>query len=133
MKNRFLLPSAKSGEVAIVLVLIIMILITLTTAMVAVGISTIRDTTTFTLSEEALAVSESGAENAILRLLRDPAYTGETALPIGEGSATITVTGDSGTKTIISEGVSHHLVRKIQVQLTVLPNGEITITGWREI
>ena len=121
----------KSGQVAIMLMLILLMLTIITTAAVAIGFSTSRDTTTYTIGEEALAVAESGAENAILHILRDPNYIGEPNLPIGAGNATITVTG-SGTKTIISKGTVGSLVRQIQVQAG-LSGGQLTVQSWQEI
>lgn len=123
--------NAKEGQIAIMLMVIIVMLSIITTAAVAIAFSTSRDTTTLTLGEAALNVAESGAENAFLRLLRDPSYVGEANLPIGTGNATITVTG-SGTKTITSKGVVGSMVRQIQVQASS-SGGLLTITSWQEI
>ncbi len=112
------------------LVLIIMVLTVLTTAAVALAISTTRDTTTITLGERALTIAESGAENAILRLLRDPSYTGESGLLIGPGSATIAVTGTSP-KTITSTGAAGAFTRIVKVDVTNV-GGALTPTNWRE-
>ncbi len=118
----------KSGEVTIMLVLIILLLATLTTTAVALAISTTRDTTTMTLGERALTVAESGAENGVLRLLRDPSYTGEANLPIGPGSATIGVIGN----TITSTGVVGNMVRTVQVTVGTVA-GRLSVTGWQEL
>lgn len=113
------------------LILVIILLSTITTAAVALALSTTRDTTTHTLGERTLAVAESGAENAILRLLRDPSYTGESNLPIGPGTATIVVTGSSPTiiTSIATVGIYS---RTIQVAVTNT-GGLLTITSWQEI
>ena len=121
----------KKGNVSIMLVLIVIMLSVITTAAVAIAISTTRDTTTLTLGERALTVADSGAENAILQLLRDPAYTGELDLPIGFGSATITVTG-SLPYTITSVGEVGSMVRRVEVEVNTV-GGELTVTRWREI
>jgi len=121
----------KKGEIAIILVLVIVMLTVLTTAAVALAISTTRDTTTLSLGEKAYAVAESGAENAILRLLRDPNYTGETDLSIGTGSATITVTGTTP-KVINSIGVEGNMVRQLEVTVVIV-NSQVTILNWKEI
>lgn len=120
----------KKGNVSIMLVLIIMMLSVLTTAAVALAISTTRDTTTLTLGERALTIAESGAENAILRLLRDPSYPGEPDLLIGPGSATIEVTGVSP-KTITSTGVAGTYTRVVKVDIDYV-GGILTPTNWRE-
>lgn len=113
------------------LVLIVVLLATLTTAAVALAISTTQDTTTMTLGERALMVAESGAENAVLRLLRDPSYTGESNLPIGPGTATIGVTGSSP-YIITSTGTVGNQVRQVRVTVT-RSSGIQTVSGWQEI
>lgn len=82
------------------------------------------------LGHIAMAIAESGAENGILRLLRDPSYAGEV-LTVGEGTATITVAG-TNPKTIVSEGSANNFVRKVQVIVTYA-NNILTVTSWREI
>lgn len=126
------MKKTKSGEVAIMLILIIVVLSTLTTAAVALAISTTRDTTTMTLGERSLMVAESGAENAILRLIRDPGYTGELVpLSIGPGNATITVTGTSP-YTILSVGTVGDLTRKVKVVVDKV-EGKLIVVSWQEI
>jgi hypothetical protein len=119
------------GNVSIMLILVIVVLTTITTAAVALAVSTMRDTTTYTLGERTLAVAESGAENAILRLLRDPTYTGESNLPIGPGTATITVTGSSP-KIITSTASIDMYTRAIEVTLSNVA-GQLVVSGWREL
>lgn len=79
----------------------------------------------------ALSIAESGAENAVLRLLRDPSYTGENDLPIGEGEADITVTG-TNPKIIHSTGSIQGFQRSIEVQLGD-SGGILTVESWKEI
>lgn len=119
------------GQVTIMLLIITLLLVTLTTAAVAIAISTMKDTTTFSQGENALVVAETGAENALLRLLRDPSYPGDAALPIGEGSATITVVGNTE-KTIDSVGTVGSMVRRVQV-IVNLVGGQLTVLSWREL
>jgi hypothetical protein len=57
-------------------------------------------TSDFSRSEDVYHEAKAGYENALLRLLRDPDYTGET-LTINGGSVTITVSG-TDPKTITS-------------------------------
>lgn len=79
---------------------------------------------------EALHVAESGAENALIRMIRDPNYTGET-LTIGDGTATITVTG-TNPQTLTVVGVVGTATRSIQISVTQV-DGATTITSWTEI
>jgi len=121
----------KSGQVAIMLILIIVVLSTITTTAVALAFSTSRDTTILTLGERSLMVAESGAENAVLRLIRDHGYTGDLSLSIGPGNATIVVTG-SAPYTILSTGRVGDIVRTVQVQANIIA-GKLTIVSWQEL
>lgn len=80
-------------------------------------------------SLNSLYVAESGVENALLRLLRDPNYNGET-LPVGDGSVTITITGTT-TKTITAVGTNGNFKRQIQVVAGYI-NNVLTVTSWKE-
>lgn len=104
--------------------------ITVTSAAVMAIIVNSRSTGRFALGEDALNIAESGADNAVLHLLRDTNYSGET-LSMGNGTANISVTGSS-TKTVISEGVSGTIHRKIQVVGT-FSNNVFSINSWNEI
>ena len=85
--------------------------------------------------EIAYQAALSGAENAKIRVLRNPSYTGESNLQIGSGSATIVVTG-SGTSVdpyiITSTGTRGNFVRKVQIQATYL-NNFFSIASEKEI
>ena len=78
----------------------------------------------------AQSVAESGAENAVLRLLRDPSYIGETLL-VGEGNAVITVSG-TDPKVILSVGSLGEHKRQIEV-IAGYTNNQLTINSWREV
>jgi hypothetical protein len=78
----------------------------------------------------AYDIAQSGAENGLIRLIRDPTYTGET-LPVGSGTATITVTG-SGTASnpyvILSKGSIGSFMREEQITATY-QNNLLTVTS----
>ena len=77
-----------------------------------------------------LQIAEGGMENALIRILRNPSYIGET-LTVGEGIATITVTG-SGPFTLTSVGSIGNFSRTIQV-IADYNNNILTVTSWREV
>lgn len=85
--------------------------------------------------EIAYQAALSGAENAKIRLLRNPSYTGESNLQIGSGSATITATG-SGTVgdpyVITSTGTRGNFVRKVEVRATYI-NNLLDVASQKEI
>ena len=120
------------GEAMLTLLFFTVMAMTITAGAIIVLFSNSLSGTRFQQGSVAYQVAQSGAENAILRLLRDPAYVGET-LPVGDGTATITVTNNGGgSYTIISEGKVGNFVRKIQVDETY-SNNLFTETGRREV
>ena len=81
-------------------------------------------------SQEAMFVAESAMENALIRLLRDPNYSGET-LTFTNGTATINVTGTSTkTVTVTSDVLSSN--RTIEVILDEV-DGVSSVSSWREV
>lgn len=118
------------GQALITLLFYILIITTVTIGAIALMI--LNSGTTSKLQDGSIAyyVAESGAENALLRVLRDPTYTGES-LPVGDGNATIVVTPGSPT-TIVSTGVYGNFVRTIQVTAD-FTGGYYTVNSWREI
>lgn len=118
------------GQALIVLLFYMIIAITLTTTAVAVIMSNSYSVTREEEGNRALEIAESGAENALLRLLRDTNYAGET-LTIASGSATVVVAG-TNSKTITSTGAVSGISRVVQVGITIV-DGVMTVTSWTEI
>ncbi len=120
----------KRGQTLVTLLIFMVIGITITSAAVMMTVVNSQNATKFQEGLVAYQIAESGAENAIIRLLRDPNYTGET-LTVGVGTATITVTGTT-TKTIVSAGVNGNYLRQVQVVASYV-NNALTISSWQEI
>ena len=78
----------------------------------------------------AYDIAQSGAEDSLLQLLRNPSFTGET-LPVGSGTATVTVSG-SGTSSspyiILSKGTIGSFMREEQITATY-QNNLLTVTS----
>ncbi len=80
----------------------------------------------------AYQIAKSGTENALIRLLRNPNYTGET-FAVGNGSATIQVSGGGASPyTILSQGTLGNFVRKIQV-IASYTNNRLTVISQQEV
>ncbi len=77
----------------------------------------------------AYSIAESGVENALIRLLRDTSYVGET-LTVGSGSAVVTVSG-TNPKTVTSTGTYGSFKRKIEV-IASDSAGILSVTSWKE-
>lgn len=120
----------KSGQALVLLIVVMVVGTVITSAAVIFAIVNLKAASNLQSGEEAYAIAESGAENAILRLVRNPAYGGET-LTVGSGEAVITVSG-SGNLTVVSEGVRGNFRRKVEVTGSYV-NNIFTVSAWREI
>jgi hypothetical protein len=121
--------NTKSGQALVVLLFYMIIAITLTTTAVAVIVSNSLSVTEEEEGNRALQVAEAGAENSLLRLMRNTSYQGET-ITLGDGSATSTVSGTI-IKTIVSTGTIGGISRVVQVGVDTT-SGVMTVTSWQE-
>jgi hypothetical protein len=106
------------------------IAITLVTTAVAVLVSNSLAVTKTESGIVAMDIAETGAENAIIQVLRNTNYLGET-LTVGNGTAISTVSGTT-TKTITTVGSIYGSSRTVQV-VASLVNGVLTVTSWQEL
>lgn len=114
----------------IILLFFMSVAITVTSASIMSIIINSTSTNIFQLGTNSLSVAESGAENALLRILRNPDFSGEN-LTVAGGTVNVTVTGSS-TKTIISQAYVGNTSRKIEV-VADYNNNILSITSWKEI
>jgi hypothetical protein len=88
----------------------------------------------FLAAQKTLAIAESGMENALIRLLRDPNYSGEI-LTFPNGTATIIVTNDATSKTVTVTADSGNFLDSIRtIQAVVVEqSGQSIVESWREL
>lgn len=131
--NNIILVTKRSGQgyIGILLAVIVLVLSIVTTASVAISISSLKDTTMLAKGHEAYALAETGIDNAVLRLLRNPNYLGESNLSIEGGNVTIVVTG-TNPYTIESTAIHSGTTRRIRATLGTVA-GVLTLTSWEEI
>ena len=118
------------GQALVTLLFFMIIAITVTSGAVMIMLSNSLSASKFDQGNSTYYVAESGIENALIRLLRDPNYTGET-LPVDSGNAIISISG-TNSKTIISIGKIGNFSRTIQVTADYT-NNILTIQSWKEI
>ncbi len=123
----------KRGQTLITLLIFIVVAVTITTSATIMILNSSLSASKVEVGTTALSIAESGIDDSMIRLLRDPTYTtAGTTLNVGQGTATIVVTGTT-TKTITSTGKMNNSVRKIQVTAGN-SNGLLVITPpWQEI
>ena len=121
----------EKGHVLVILLFFMVLAVTVITASVSLMVLSSSSTTLFVAGNQAKAVAEAGIENALVRLLRNPGYTGETGLIIGRGTVDITVTG-STSKVITAIAYLDGQIKKIEVGVE-LNNNVLTVNYWKEI
>lgn len=127
MKYTKIIFDVRRGQTLAVLLVFMAIAITITSAAIVMTAINSTATSKMDIGNTALSVATSGAENGVLRLLRDPEYEGET-LSLGDGRAYITVSDG----TVISRGVVGKFSRTIQV-VTGYNDNVLTISSWKEV
>ena len=127
---QFSIFNLKKGQALVTLLVFIATATIITAAATTVTLINSQSTGKFAQGESALTIAQTGADNAILRILRDPngTYTEEGPITIGSGTVTITVSGSS-VKTITSEGKDGNFIRKVQVVGTFV-NNTFTVSSW---
>ena len=118
-----------NGQTLVALLIFMLVAMTITVAATAIAVINLQSNNAFASGSQALYDANSGIENAILELERDPAYGGST-MTIGSGTATITVSG-TGSLTIVSVGSVGNFSRTVTATATE-SNDLITVTGWNE-
>ncbi len=117
----------QSGQAVVALLFFMTISIAIITAIVIIVINNATAVSSLEQGTDAYYAAESGAENALLRLLRNPSYSGET-LAVDKGTVVIQVKNGIATST----ATVANSIRKIQVD-TVYNNNVASVTSWKEI
>jgi type II secretory pathway component PulK len=129
MKNIF---KTKKGQALVSLIVFISIAMIIISAMVTIIAS---NSILNSINQQSLQVkqaAENGIENALLNLLRNPAYTGEILDATLNGYLTVvTVSGDSINKTITSTSAASNYQWKIISKINYNEN-ILTIISWQD-
>lgn len=121
-----------SGQALVTLLFISVIGITIATAAAIIIFQNIKSSSVVEQGMTAYFIAESGVEEAILRTLRNPSYSGTpTGIPISIDGGSLVISTSSG-GIITAVGTFNNAVRKIQVK-TVYNNGVLSIVSWKEI
>lgn len=122
----------QNGQI-LVSILIIIAVAVLATGVAVVASSLSHTTGTITTSDKLLYAAESGVDEVIIKLLRNPNYNGET-LNINESVVVLSVNPgvSPGELVIISEASQENLIRKVEVSTEFVDN-ILTINSWKQI
>src|SRR3989338_10719902 len=133
--SNYHLPPNQRG-VALLPVILVLFGLVMVVGVAIAGISVSENTISSTkdASDEALAIAESGIQDALMKLVRDKDFTSAGYnLSVSGGTATIIVPSGAFPKYITSSGTLNSKTRKIQLTVNADANGKITQTGWTEV
>lgn len=124
------------GQALVSLLFFMIIAISISTAAVTLVLNNSIATSKVASGMTAYAVAESGVEEALLRLLRDPNYGNGGVvqnIPVGTNNAAVTVNTAGSLKTITSIGTAGRFSRTLQVvtsynSITL----QLVINSWQE-
>lgn len=120
----------QQGQALVLLLVIMVVAITVISAAVIVTLVNSQGTARQVQGQYAFDIAETGVENALLRLLRDPDFPGETIFV--NGGETISTVSGSPAQTIAAHGKLGNFTRIIQVGITY-NNNVLNIISWKEI
>jgi hypothetical protein len=95
-------------------------------------IISMQNTAKYSQSEQASIYAEAGAEEAVLRLIRDPSYIGGS-FPVASGSVvSIQVVANGDDRVITSTATYNGFTKKVLAQVN-LANSKVTLVSWKQI
>jgi hypothetical protein len=119
----------ESGQTLIALLIFMLVAMTVTIAATAVAIINIQSNNGLSNGQTALITANSGIENALINIERNPSYTGGT-MSLNNGTDTISVSG-TGTLTIVSVATVGHFQRTVTATVTQT-GSNINLSSWSE-
>lgn len=127
----------QAGQTITILLFFMAIAITVTTAAIIITLTNSQSGSRFQQGTVVLYGAESGAEDALMRLLRNPAYVGTTLGPTELGTANLNVevcvsSPSSTLKIVTSSAKLNNYARVIEVQVRD-NQGILTTRSWKEI
>ena len=123
------------GQALINLIFFAVIASTVTTAAVIMVYINSQSGAKFQEGTIAYQIADSGAENALLRILRDPSYISEEDLPVGNGTVDILKSGAgivADPYIITSTATKGKFVKRVQITATY-ENNILSIISKKEV
>ena len=120
---------SQKGQALVALLVFMVVAITITSA--AIIIMAVNSLSASDVEQGVVtsALSDGGVENAMLRLLRNPSYSGET-LSYDDGTADVEVAG-SGNLSITSDATLNDFLSRMVAEVNY-SNYIFSLTSWKE-
>lgn len=102
-------------------------------SLILLGIGSSRTSFAVEQSNQAKALANACAEEALQQIRDSTPYTGSGNLSLGQGDCSYTVTSQGGqNRTITASGTVGTIVRKVEVVIDTI-NPAIEIVSWKEL
>ena len=107
--------------------------IAITLSLILLGLGSSRTSFAIEQSNQAKALANACAEEALQQIRDSTSFTGSGTLTLGQGTCTYTVTSQGAqNRTITSSGTVGTVVRKVTIIINNI-NPLITPTSWQEV
>lgn len=128
------LDNKNTGYVTLISAIIISLISSaIAVSLLLLGLSSSRTSFTLVQSNQAKALADACAEEALQQIRASLIFTGSASVSLGAGSCTYTVTSQGAqNRTATVSGTVGTVVRKVQITLDSI-NPDINITSWQEV
>lgn len=122
------------GFIALVSVLVVgAIAVMVAVTFLTLGIGSSQSSFSLEQSNQAKALANACAEEALQQIRSSTPYTGTANMALGQGTCTYTVTSLGGQdRSISASGSVGQVIRKVQININKI-NPKIIISSWQEI
>lgn len=122
------------GYITLISVLVVGAMgVAIATSLLLLGLGSSRTSFAIQQSNQAKALGNACAEEAMQQIRSSTAYTGSGNLSLGQGTCTYTVVNTGGSsRTVSSTGTVGTIVRKVKVLITAI-NPRIVVSTWQEV
>ena len=120
-----------SGQALLTVIFIAVIGVLITTGALYALLNNINTATLKEVGTMTHSAAESGIENALIRLIRNPSYTGETMIFDDNRTVVVTVTGTSS-QTITATATMGFVTQRVSVVIHY-NEGVLMIDSWKSI
>jgi len=125
---------SKNGQAALpAIILVSSIVLTIGLAIVSLGLAEHNVSYNSRLSARSFDLAETCAEDATLKLARNPDFVGNYNLQIAGNQCNIIIETNLTQKKITARASVQRVWRTIEASFAVSGNGELTAVSWKEI
>ena len=129
MKKLLKHQTNRRGYVLVTLLVVMVVAVVISSAGISLIVNNTQSSSRYQQGVTALKITESGMENALLRILRDPAYSGETLLV--DGNPVMITTVGTNPIQVTAQGQVGQFTKQIDVTMSYA-EGIWTVDSWKE-